>query len=60
MLQIGYDAHVVLPDLKLNSLTLQWDFRIKYLGVWIFSGKGFNFDVAINSRLFLSFVNSVL
>ena len=31
LLQIGLDARIVLPDLKQNSLTLQWVSLIKYL-----------------------------
>ena len=41
LLQVGLDVNVLLPQLTLNNVLLQWVDRIKYLGVYIIAGKTF-------------------
>jgi exonuclease III len=60
LLQVGLDTNVVLPQLVLNNVFLQWVDRIKYLGVYIIAGKSFSVESSYNRTKFLSAVFGIL
>jgi len=60
LLQVGLDSNVVLPQLVLSNVCLQWVDRIKYLGVFTVAGKTFCVDSSCNRTKFLSAVFGIL
>jgi hypothetical protein len=60
LMQVGLDVDVVLPQLSLSGVLLQWVNRIKYLGVWFVSGRSFSIDPACNRTKFLGSVFGIL
>ena len=49
-----------IAKLTLNGVILNWEAKIKYLGVWICSEKRFQVDLSEVRRKFFTSVNSIL
>jgi hypothetical protein len=60
LFQTGLNVNTVLPSLCLCNVKLQWVERLKYLGVWLISGKKFRIDAAVNCTKFLGSVLGIL
>ena len=56
LLQVSLNTTILLPQLILNNVYLQWVDRTKYLGVYILAGKTFCVDSSCNHTKFLSAV----
>jgi hypothetical protein len=58
--QFGLDHNVILPELFLCGIALCWVDRLKYLGVWLVSGKKFHIDASVNCTKFLGSVIGIM
>jgi hypothetical protein len=59
-LTIGPNKVSNKANLTLNGISLTWEQKIKYLGVWICAGKSFQVDLFEVRRKFSASVNSIL
>jgi Reverse transcriptase (RNA-dependent DNA polymerase) len=59
-LVIGPNKIKNISTLTLNGASLIWEHKIKYLGIWLCSGKSFEVDLSEVRRKFFASVNSIL
>ena len=49
-----------LPPMYIDGRPMCWEMKLKYLGVWIISGKRFDIDHSETRRSFFASVNGIL
>jgi len=59
LLHIGNSFNKKIENLQLNGQDIYWFEKIKYLGVYIVSGKSFTVDVSTRIRKFYASANAI-